>query len=59
MHELLHYRHFKEKGPGPFSREPLLSREQYVYDALKSRYWRSLNPLEQQHATAYISKSGR
>lgn len=54
MHELMHYRHFKEIGPGFFSKEPLMNREQYVYDAPRTRYWKSLNSMEQQHAKAYI-----
>ena len=58
MHELMHYRHFKDVGPGPFSKEPLLGREQYVYDALRRHYWRSLNPMEQQHAITYIRSLG-
>ena len=58
MHELMHCRHFKDIGPPLFSQEPLLSREQYVYDALRTRYWKSLNAMEQQHAKAYIRSLG-
>lgn len=58
MHKLLRYRHFRDVGSAQFSRESILSREQYVYGALRSRYWRSLNPMEEQHAIAYIQAVG-
>ncbi len=58
MHELMHYHHFKDMGAQPFSKEPLLNREQYVYDALRARYWKSLNAMERQHAIAYIRSLG-
>jgi hypothetical protein len=54
----MHYRHFKDIGPNLFSKEPLLNREQYVYDALRTRHWKSLNSMEQQHARAYIRGVG-
>ncbi len=58
MHELMHYEHFKKIGARLFSKLSFLEREQYVYDALRNRYWKSLNQIERRHAMTYIRNLG-
>lgn len=58
MHELMHYRHFIAMGASALRQFALVDREQYVYDALRSKYWRTLNPAERRHAIDYIRRLG-
>jgi hypothetical protein len=41
-----------------FCKLSYLVREQYVYDALRNKYWKSLNQTERRHAMTYIRSLG-
>jgi hypothetical protein len=57
-HERIHYQHFRDIGATAFSKLSVREREQYVYDRLRTRYWRRLTQAEQRHAVTYIRSVG-